>query len=109
VQGLGLVDRGRGVAREPRIDIDRDPTIHPVRALVERGEEVAGGPDVVGGHREDGVIDAGIRRREVGDLRGIRLTIGQCRLEDGGICRYADDALGLDEIGEIAGFQPLPG
>ena len=60
-QFLGLRDGGRGVVRQPRVDLDGHPAVDMPGGLEDRGEQVAGVPDVVGGDLPDGVVDA--RRR----------------------------------------------
>ena len=58
-QGAGHV-RGRGgVAGQPGVDLDGDPPVAAGCLLVDRGEDVTGGADVVGGDGKDRCLGAG--------------------------------------------------
>ena len=46
-----------GVLRQSRVDLDRHPAVDAVAAVVDPGEEIGCGPDVVGGQFADGRFD----------------------------------------------------
>lgn len=105
----GLQDRLVGVVGQPRIDLDGHPAVHTVGQFVLLGQHVAGVADVVGGHGADGRVHVGAALGELLDLRVVGVPLGQGGLEDRRVGRHADDRLGVDQLLQVAGLQPLTG
>ena len=108
-QGAGHV-RGRGgVAGQPGVDLDGDPPVAASGLLVDRGEDVTGGADVVGGDGKDRSLGAGARLGQVTQLAVIPVALRQRRREDRGVGRHADDVPAGDEQLELAAGEQLAG
>ena len=102
VQALGLVDRGLGVVREVRVDLERDPAVLAVALVPDGAQDVAGVADVVRGEREK--ISLGSRLAagdELADLVVVGVALGDRALEDRRVGGDAHDAL-VDQAGEVA-------
>ena len=105
----GLRDGLVGVVGQPRVDLDGHPAVDAVGRLVLLGQHVAGVADVVGGDGADGGVDVGAALGEFLDLLVVGGALGQRGLEDRRVGGDADDALGVDQLLQVAGLQPLAG
>ena len=107
-QLLGLGDRRLGVAREPRVDLERDPPVDAVGGVVDRPEHVGRPADVVGGDHPRRLFDRDLAHREVLDLRFVGVALGQRVGEDRRVRRHPADLEVLDQLGQVAGLEPVP-
>jgi hypothetical protein len=101
VQALGLVDRGLGVVREVRIDLERDPAILAAARVPHRLQDVAGAADVVARQRDEDLLRLGLGLGDGFDLLVVGVAVGDRGLEDRRVRRDADDAF-VDEGLEAA-------
>ena len=102
VQALGLVDRGLGVVREVRVDLERDPAVLAVAVVPDAAEHVAGGADVVAREREEDLLRLGLGGARTSlDLVVVGVALGDRALEDRRVGGHADDAV-VDQAGEVA-------
>ena len=69
-----LGDRRRGVVREPGIDLDRDPSVHAARRVVDRAQHVARPADVGGGQRPQRLTDPDSAGGQVTHLLVVRVA-----------------------------------
>ena len=69
--------RGAAVSGQPGIDLDRDPPVPAGGPLVDRGEDVTGGADVVGGDGEDRSVHVGALLGQVTQLVVVTIALGQ--------------------------------
>ena len=104
-----LQDRLVGVMGEARIDLDRYPAVDAVGLLVLLGQHVAGVADVVGGHGADRGVHVGAAFGEFFHLPVVGGALRQCRLKNAGVGGDAHDALGVDQLLQIAGLQSVAG
>ena len=79
------------------IHLDRDSPVPADGSLVDRGKDVASGPDVVGGDGEDRGVHVGAAGGQVTQLVVVTVTFGQSRGEDRGVCRHPDHVPAGDE------------
>ena len=105
----GLRDGLVGVVGQPGVHLDRHPPVDTVGGVPLGPQHVAGLADVVGGHGADGGVDVGAAVGEFGDLRVISVALGQRGLEDRRVGGDADDALGVDQLLQVARLQPVAG
>jgi hypothetical protein len=94
---------------QPRVDLDRHPAVETVGRLVDGGHDVTGVAHVVGGHRENGVIDVRARGGELVQLVVVGGPLRHRQLEDRRVRRDADDVADLHQLGEVAGVEPVAG
>jgi hypothetical protein len=94
---------------DPGVDLDRDPAVHAVGAVVDLAQLVAGPADVEGRQHPDRLADVRAPQRQVADLLVVGGAVGQRLLEDRRVGRDAHDLLVADELGEVARAQPLTG
>ena len=71
------------------------------------GQHVAGVAHVVGGDGADGGVDVGAALGQLGDLRVVGVAVRQRLLEDRRVRGHADDALGVDQLLQVARLQPV--
>ena len=95
------LDRALGVVGEVRVDLERDPAVLAVAFVPHRLQDVAGGADVVTREREEDLLRVGLDPGDLPDLLVVRVALGDRGLEDRGVGRHADDALG-DQVGQLA-------
>ena len=107
-QLLGLGDRRLGLAREPRVDLDRHPPVEAVGGVVGAAEHVGRPADVVGGDHPGRLADLDPAHREVLDLRLVVVALGQRVGEDRRVRRHPADLEVLDQAGQVAGGEPVP-
>ncbi len=108
-QRLGLGDGEGAVGAQARVDLDRDPAVEGVGAVVHRPQDIARPPDVVGREGAHRFADVDVAEGQVADLLVVRGSFRQGLLEDRRVGRDADDVPGLDELREVAGAEPLTG
>ena len=105
VQLLRLGDGLVGEVRQLRGDLDGDPAVEAVGAVVDGLEEVRGVSHVGGGGELDRLVDA----RQAAQLLGVGVAVAERGGEDRGVGGDADDRLGLDQLGQVAGGEALAG
>jgi hypothetical protein len=93
---------------DPRVDLDRNPAVHPVGSFPHRLEHIARRAHVVGRGGAHGGVDVGIAFGQLGDLVVVGLAVRQRLLENAGVAGDADDRLGVDEFLQVAGLDPVP-
>ena len=103
-----LGDRGLGVMREPRVDLDRHPAIHAVGRVVDRPQDVTGPAHVEGGQRPQRLPGIDAAGGQVPQLRVIGVAAGDRLGEDAGIGRHPHHMITGGKIGQAAGHQPFP-
>src|SRR5699024_610886 len=98
-----------GVVRQPRVDLQRDPTVDLAGALVDVAEHVGGIAHVVGGDLADGLVHAGAAGRQLVDLVRVVRCVGHGGGEDRRVAGHTDHVVVGDQLGEVAGVDPLSG
>jgi hypothetical protein len=102
VQAPGLLDRGLGLVREVRVDLEGDPAVAAAALVVDAAQLVAGGADVVAREREEDLLRVGLAARDqLAELVVVGVALGDGALEDGGVGGDALDAL-VDQRAEVA-------
>jgi hypothetical protein len=100
---------GGGVAAQPRVDLDGHAPVEPGRPGVHRRQDVTGGPDVVGRHRENGGAGVGAFVGQVSELVVVPVALGQGGGEDRRAGGDPNDVPGGDERLQAAAGQQLAG
>lgn len=103
-----LLDRFFGFVCQPRVDLDRHPAVDPVGVLPLGDQHVARAAHVVSGDGADGGIHVGAARGQLGDLGVVGVALRQRLLKDRRVGGHPDDALGVDQLLQIARAQPVP-
>src|SRR6201999_1966568 len=98
-----------GVVRQPRVDLDRHAAVDTGRSLPLRGQHVGRVWDLNGGPPPAGSAHVGAVFGELGDLGVVGAALGQRLLENRWVGGDTDDALGVDQLLQVAGLQTLPG
>ena len=93
-------------ARSGETSIDTRPST-PCGGVVDRAEDVGRVAHVVGGDLEDRVVGARAGGGELRDLRLVDVALRQGAGEDRRVRRDAADVAGRDQLGEVAGGDPL--
>ena len=107
-QLLGLGDRRLGLAREPRVDLERDPPVDAVGGVVDGPQHVGRPADVIGGDHPRRLFDRDLADRQVLDLRLVGVALGEGVGEDRRVRRHAANLEVLDQAGQVAGVEPVP-
>ena len=85
-------------------DLNRNPAVDSLRAVVDGAEKVTGISHVIGCNLEDCFVGTGVLSGKFGNLRSVALAVGQCTSKDGGICRHTDHIDICDQLGQLAGL-----
>jgi len=97
MQRPGRLDRALGVVREQRRDLQRDPAVHAVGALVHPEEGIGRAPQVI-----DGQVEEQVLARQPGPcLGGDRLVVvarADGLVEDRGVRGQAGHRVGVDVV-----------
>ena len=92
---------------DPRVDLDRDPAVDPVARVVGRPQHVAGVAHVLGRDGAQRLADVDPAHGEVGQLRVVEVAARDRLLEDRRVGGDADQAAVADQVGQVAGLQPV--
>src|SRR3954467_11268044 len=104
---LGLGDRRVLVVRQARVDLDRHAAVLAAGGVEDRAQDVGRVPDVRRGDHADGLFDRDLAGGEVGQLLVVAVALGDRLLEDRRVGGDAHDVLLVDQLGEVAGRDPL--
>ncbi len=99
-----LLDRGRGVAGQARVDLDRDEAVAALRPVPDRSENVAGVGDVTHCQFQE---DASRVRIAGADLLVVGVPVRQRLLENARIRRDADHGVLGHGLRESTGFDQI--
>src|SRR5690606_8512928 len=105
----GLGDGLVGVAGQAGVDLDRHAPVDAAGGLVDVAEQVRGVAHVGRGQLPHGGVDVGAAGGQLADLLVVGLAVGECVGEDRRVGRDADDVLVADQLGQVAGVEPLTG
>ena len=107
-QCLGLRNRPVGVVGELRIDLDGHPAVHSGRGVKRRAHDVAGPTDVIGRDHAPGLVHGDAPQREVVNLFGIVVGIGERLGEDRRVRGHAHHMVVPAQFVEAARGKSLP-
>jgi hypothetical protein len=99
-----LLDRGRRVVGQARVDLDRDVAVATACPVPDGSEKIAGGGDIT--HRQLQEDAPGIRIA-AGDLLVVGVPMRERLLEDARIRGDADDGVLVDRLRKGAGFDQI--
>ena len=105
-QGTGLGDGLLGVARQPRVHLQRDPAVYTVRGVVGGPEHVAGPPDVVGGDGPGRLPHGHAAQRQLGKLLVVGVPVAEGMIEDRRVGGDPDHVPVTGERSQVAAGQP---
>lgn len=94
---------------QPRVDLDGDPAVLTVGGVEDRTQDVGGVPHVRRRDHPDGFLDGHLAGGQVGELGVVAVTLGDGLLEDRRVGGDTDDVLLVDQLGQVAGRDPLAG
>ena len=104
-----LLDRAGGVVREERRDLDRDPAVDAVGALVGGREEVRGAAEVGESELEESLLGLRPAGSELRDLLVVGAALGDRLVEDRRVRREARDRVLVDVALERPLVEQLAG
>lgn len=93
--------------RQPRIDLDRDPSVDTVGGIPLSMQHLAGFADIVGGDGADSRIHVGAAAGQFPDLFVVGVPFRQRVLKDRGVRGDPDNTHRVDQLGQAAGAQPI--
>src|SRR5262249_27344814 len=88
--------------------LEGDPAVDPARRVVDRTQDIARPPDVVGGDGAGGLLESHLPDLQIRDLAPVERAGTQRVREDGRVGGHPDHVPVADQVGQVPGGQPLP-